>query len=147
MIRRCVIISLQTSTKKLIFINIKGEKKGEKRMLTPFGKELRIFRMERGELLKDMAEKLSVSPAYLSAIENGKKDPTDELMRRIEDAYEIGKDEKEQLEEAKAKTLKLVKLHFSNEEEEEVGLLFARKFDSLSQEQRQGIIEILNKKK
>lgn len=38
-------------------------------MLTALGKELRILRISRGELLKDMACKLSITPAYLSSIE------------------------------------------------------------------------------
>lgn len=42
-------------------------------MLTPFGRFLRKLRIDQGELLKDMAEKLNVTPSYLSAVEVGKK--------------------------------------------------------------------------
>ena len=39
--------------------------------MTPFGERLRAIRAERGLALKDMAGGLGVSPAYLSALENG----------------------------------------------------------------------------
>lgn len=40
-------------------------------MLTRLGKELRKIRLDRDELMKDMARKLGVTVAYLSAVENG----------------------------------------------------------------------------
>ncbi len=41
--------------------------------MTPFGVRLRQLRDERGIALKDMAEALGVSAAYLSALEHGKR--------------------------------------------------------------------------
>jgi transcriptional regulator with XRE-family HTH domain len=41
--------------------------------MTPFGTRLRAIRAERGIRLKDMAEKLGVSGAYLSALEHGRR--------------------------------------------------------------------------
>lgn len=41
--------------------------------MTPFGVRLRQLRAERGILLKDMAEALGVSAAYLSALEHGRR--------------------------------------------------------------------------
>ena len=42
-------------------------------MVTSFGKFLRNLRMDIGELLLNMADKLGVSPAFLSGVENGKR--------------------------------------------------------------------------
>ena len=42
-------------------------------MITPFGKSLRNIRMDRGMLLKDMAQDLDVTSSYLSAVEVGKR--------------------------------------------------------------------------
>lgn len=42
-------------------------------MLTRFGKQLRKLRIDREERLKDMADRLNVTTAYLSAVENGKR--------------------------------------------------------------------------
>ena len=41
--------------------------------MTPLGEKLRALRAERGMLLKDMAAALEVSPAYLSALEHGRR--------------------------------------------------------------------------
>ena len=41
--------------------------------MTPFGTRLRQLRAERGIRLKDMAEALGVSGAYLSALEHGRR--------------------------------------------------------------------------
>jgi transcriptional regulator with XRE-family HTH domain len=41
--------------------------------VTPFGEKLRHLRDERNVTLKDMASALHVSPAYLSALEHGKR--------------------------------------------------------------------------
>lgn len=42
-------------------------------MTTPFGVAVRRIRKERGLTQKAMAKALGVSPAYLSALENGKR--------------------------------------------------------------------------
>ena len=39
-------------------------------MLTSLGKFLRKLRIDRGEILKDMADKLGVTVSFLSAVEN-----------------------------------------------------------------------------
>lgn len=113
-------------------------------MLTPFGKALRVFRVKNSELLKDMATQLDVTPAYLSAVENGKKDPTDELMARLYKSYNFTPEQKEELEDARAKTQKFIKLSFDTDEDGELGLLFARKLGSLSDTQRLDIRQILD---
>ncbi len=52
--------------------------------MTPFGERLRELREARGLPLKSMAEALGVSPAYLSALEHGKRGrPTHALVVAI----------------------------------------------------------------
>ena len=41
--------------------------------MTPFGERLRQLRAERGMTQRQMAEAIGVSPAYLSALEHGKR--------------------------------------------------------------------------
>ncbi len=41
--------------------------------MTPFGEKLRLLRDKRGETLQEMAAALGVSPAYLSALEHGRR--------------------------------------------------------------------------
>jgi transcriptional regulator with XRE-family HTH domain len=52
--------------------------------MTPFGQRLRALREARGLPLKSMAEALGVSPAYLSALEHGRRGrPTHALVVAI----------------------------------------------------------------
>ena len=52
--------------------------------MTPFGDRMRKLRSERGITLKEMAEALGVSSAYLSALEHGKRGrPGWHLIQRI----------------------------------------------------------------
>ena len=45
---------------------------GLRQMLTEFGKVMRIIRINSNESMRDMAAKIGMSAAYLSAIETGK---------------------------------------------------------------------------
>ena len=58
-------------------------------MLVELGKELRMIRLSENELLKDMAKRINVAPSYLSAIENGKRRPTKNLLDNIPISYLI----------------------------------------------------------
>jgi transcriptional regulator with XRE-family HTH domain len=67
--------------------------------VTPFGARLRELRAARGQTLKDMAAALGVSPAYLSALEHGKRGlPTWLLLQRIISHFNIIWDEAEDLQ-------------------------------------------------
>ena len=71
-------------------------------MLTEIGKFLRRYRIDNGLLLKDMAGKVGVTSAYLSAVENGKKRPTEDLVGKIINAYDL---DSEKAAELKCDTL------------------------------------------
>ena len=49
-------------------------------MITDFGKELRILRVEKDENINTMAKKLGISIAYLSAIESGNRPIPSDLV-------------------------------------------------------------------
>jgi transcriptional regulator with XRE-family HTH domain len=52
--------------------------------MTPFGEKVRQLRAQRGMTLSQMAAQLGVSPAYLSALEHGKRGrPPFALMQGI----------------------------------------------------------------
>ncbi|CAH1658264.1 helix-turn-helix domain-containing protein [Chelatococcus asaccharovorans] len=66
--------------------------------MTPFGARIRELRRERGVTLKDMAEALDVSSAYLSALEHGRRGrPTWALMQSILQYFNIIWDEADEL--------------------------------------------------
>lgn len=67
--------------------------------MTPFGRKLRELRAERGITLKDMAAALHVTPAYLSALEHGKRGrPSWRLVQAIIGYFNVIWDEAEELE-------------------------------------------------
>lgn len=114
-------------------------------MLTVFGKCLRRIRLEEGQLLKDMANKLDVTPAYLSAIENGKRKPTKELVNKLIAEYDLNSNQIQELNDSFAITVDQITINISdfNYQQSELGLVFARKIDSLSKEQIERIKDIL----
>ncbi len=67
--------------------------------MTPLGAKLRSMREARGISLKEMAAALSVSSAYLSALEHGKRgQPTSFLLHRIIAFFNVIWDEAEELQ-------------------------------------------------
>ncbi|KQV72955.1 helix-turn-helix transcriptional regulator [Rhizobium sp. Root1220] len=66
--------------------------------MTPFGQAVRKLRERKGVTQKQMAAALNVSPAYLSALEHGKRGlPTFDLLQRIAGYFNIIWDEAEEL--------------------------------------------------
>jgi len=117
-------------------------------MLTLLGKELRMLRISRGEILKSMADKLSITPAYLSAIENGKREPTRKFMNTLFSVYDLSDEEIEKLEKAYSETTNNVNIAFTEEmssAQKDLSFVFARRFDKLSEEDVSDIMKILNK--
>jgi transcriptional regulator with XRE-family HTH domain len=66
--------------------------------VTPFGERMRKLRAERGVTLKEMAEGIGVSSAYLSALEHGKRGrPGWHLIQRIISYFNIIWDDAEEV--------------------------------------------------
>jgi DNA-binding XRE family transcriptional regulator len=55
--------------------------------LTDFGKAVRKARLDANETLSTMADALSVSPAFLSALETGRKNISEEWIVKIADYF------------------------------------------------------------
>ncbi len=52
------------------------------------GEQLRLARLERGETLKQVADRAGVSTPYLSEIERGRKEPSSEILSAISGSLE-----------------------------------------------------------
>jgi transcriptional regulator with XRE-family HTH domain len=66
--------------------------------MTPFGARLRELRAARGMTLSALAARLAVSPAYLSALEHGKRGtPSRGLVHQICEAFDLIWDDAEAL--------------------------------------------------
>jgi transcriptional regulator with XRE-family HTH domain len=67
--------------------------------MTPFGERIRALRLERGVSQKDMAAAVGVSPAYLSALEHGRRGvPSWTLIQKMIGYFNIIWDEAEELQ-------------------------------------------------
>ncbi len=102
-------------------------------MATKFGKFCRKLRIEKGELLYDMAQKLGVSSAFLSKVENGKKKPPIHWKQEIISIYKISGSLLDELEVSFFDALNSdsIDISFYEETDKELMLSFARKFDAL----------------
>ncbi len=69
-------------------------------MLTSVGRFLRKTRIDEGEILRDMAKKLGVSSAFLSAVENGKKKLPEAWLPKLEELYSLTPEQITQLKDA-----------------------------------------------
>ena len=117
--------------------------------VTAFGKILRKMRIDCSEVLGVMAQRLKVSPAYLSSIENGGREIPDDFITKIVKEYGLSEEQKNELEEAKAKVKGAVNVDFTDQKTEadyvETAVMFAKDFSRLSVEQVNELKELLKR--
>lgn len=118
-------------------------------MLTQLGKVLRKIRIDHQELLKDMAEALNVSSAYLSAVENGKRKAPTEWVERIISRYSLTSTEAEELKTAYEESQQEIKisLQMFSESQKNTAISFAKALEGLSDEDLEKIMRIVKNKK
>lgn len=117
-------------------------------MSTALGDFLRRLRLQRKERLKDMAEKLNVSSAFLSAVENGKKKMPSSWYEKLATLYNLSAKQQEDLKTSVIKSADTVELNIKNisSGNRELAISFARHFDSLDEETSKQIFSILKRK-
>lgn len=110
---------------------------------TALGKFLRKIRIDSDERLYDMAKHLGVSSAFLSGVENGHKKASTTLINNIIDVYNLDKNQQERLKDASSLSKSRIDISQFSPEKQEATLMFARKFDELTDEQIERIQKIL----
>ena len=117
-------------------------------MLNEFGKTLRKIRIEHQELLKDMAEKLGVSSAYLSAVETGKRRIPHGWVARIVELYSLDPQQRELIQQAADNSVSdiTISLNGASSVKRDAVLSFARALDGLSDEELTRIMSTMKKK-
>lgn len=115
-------------------------------MLTKFGKELRKIRIENDEILKDMADRLNVTAAYLSAVENGNRKVPDTWVNIIASQYKLSDQEADKLQRLAYENRNDISIMFNTDDNNEANLAlsFARKFKDLDSNQIKEIQKILD---
>lgn len=106
-------------------------------MLTKFGKTVRKLRIDKGVTLKQMADTLNRTSAYLSAVETGRKNLPDPLVDEVAKYFELSEEDYKalRLDAEISRTSVSIPLDGISEPQREVAAVFARKFPTLSPEQ------------
>lgn len=111
-------------------------------MATEFGKLLRKIRVEYDMILKEMASVLGVSSAYLSSVENGKRNVPVEWFDTLEEKYNLNREKMEELAFVSNKTA-TINIEHTTTEANETLYSFARKLKSLDTNKLEKINRIL----
>ncbi len=115
-------------------------------MATAFGKLVRQLRADRGWLLKDLADALGVTSAYVSAVELGTKPITDSVLSGIAAAMELNDIETAQLKVAaeNSPTKVSIQLKDASSQDRELVAAFAREVFDLPQERKDQLRKLLS---
>ena len=114
-------------------------------MITSLGRFLRKLRIDQGEILKDMADKLGVSVSFLSAVENGKKRMPPTWNTKLCELYQMTLEQKQAFTTAIAETEESFEMDFYGvaASKRELAVSFARKFSDFDEGQMEAIKRIL----
>lgn len=118
-------------------------------MRTEIGNFFMKLRLLRKERLKDMAEFLGVSSAFLSAVENGKKSMPEAWISKIQTEYNLTEDQLDDMKNAALNSQNTITINMENatSSNKDLAVSFARQFDEIDDETSKLIINILKNKK
>lgn len=116
-------------------------------MANALGKFLRKIRIDREEVLADMARNLGVSSAFLSQIENGGKKPPKDWENEFLSKYNLSEEQEKEFRECvfDAVNSKSIDLSSYPQNDRDMMLSFARKLSTIDAEQREKLMNIINK--
>ncbi|MGI6107405.1 MAG: helix-turn-helix domain-containing protein [Lachnospiraceae bacterium] len=117
-------------------------------MRTSLGRILRNLRLDNNQILKDMADVLEVSSAFLSAVENGKKKMPDDWVDKLAVEYHLDDDQKEGLRNAAMESQKTISLDISGASPvaKQLAVSFARNFNDMDENTTKKLMNILKNK-
>lgn len=117
-------------------------------MSTELARELRKLRIDEGITLMEMAKKLGISSAFLSAVENGKKRIPDRFLEQLATAYPAVSMNKKRFEVLinSARQEVRMELKGASIKDVELATALARSFGELTLKQKQQLLETLKGK-
>ena len=114
-------------------------------MLTELGKELRKLRIDNDEKMIEMADRLERSPAFISAIETGKKAPPAGIEQLVITTYGLVGDAARRLIVAADRSRHAFVLQPNNALGRDTAALMARRMNNLSNTDLEEIHQILTR--
>lgn len=117
-------------------------------MRTRLGDLIRSIRMKAEISLRKMASDLGVSPAFLSAVENGKKKMPDAWLSLIPETYNLTADEIEEFKDVAYESFDTVAVNIANASEanKKLAIRFARRFEDIDEKTSEELLSILESK-
>lgn len=105
-------------------------------MISKFGLYIRKIREQENDSLRQMAIKLGISAAFLSAMEVGRKQIPLEYVEKIKGIYNLTKEQEVELENSIYETNERVPIELAamNEAKKDVSLMFARKIKTADED-------------
>lgn len=112
---------------------------------TKFAEFLRILRIKNHETMGDTAKLLGVNAAFVSAVENGKKNVPEDWIDKLVNHYNLNEQEKQELIRAieDSKTTSKINLVSAPSFKRKVALQFQRSFDDIDEETAKKILDLL----
>lgn len=117
--------------------------------MNQIGMFLKKLRLEHNEVLFDMAQRLEVSAAFLSAVENDRRSAPPSWLDIISREYQLSDVQQQELSEAIARSIKQVRLDLgeASVDKRNCAIAFARTFDELSDDEVQNLMSLLERRK
>ena len=103
--------------------------------MTEFGKICRKLRIDRGEILAEMAQKLGVSASFLSTVERGKKSIPKRWLENLSILYHLSTSESQELSQAISNSANVISFDMKNinNTQRDFLTILARKFDEIDE--------------
>lgn len=117
-------------------------------MVTNFGKYVRILRIKKGLILKDMADDLNISISFLSAMETGRRPIPEHIIDKIVEIYNLTDDEANNLRQAAIESIASIKIdtHTADEQKRDLAFTFARNFETLNDSEVKALMDVLRQR-
>lgn len=117
-------------------------------MRTRLGDFLRSIRMKADISLRKMATDLGISPAFLSAVENGKKKMPDSWFALIPETYHLSESESDEFTDIAYESFETVELNLVKAKgaNKKLAIRLARRFDEIDEKTCEELLEVLEKK-
>jgi len=122
-------------------------------MATEIAKFLRKLRIDNDQSLGDMADKINLSAAYLSAIENDKRTAPEEMKENLFKVYDLSEEKKLEFARLVAESRKKVEIGLKDIQQDilpeyvDTAVMFAHDLSQMNREQLADIKEFLQKLK
>ncbi len=122
-------------------------------MATEIAKFLRKLRIDNDQSLGDMADKINLSAAYLSAIENDKRTAPEEMKENLFRVYDLSEEKKLEFARLVAESRKKVEIGLKDIQQDilpeyvDTAVMFAHDLSQMNRKQLADVKEFLQKLK